>query len=333
MIRCLSGTLGPHVNLLLALSCSDYNLQGSEDVEPGDPEETASPGAPALSVSPDSHDFGSLAIGAASDAAVTLKSIGDAPVTVTRFEWGGSTDLYYTPPAELPLTLDPGDTTIVVVSYEPTDEGDDEALLSVVSDDPDEPVQSVDLYGTVKPFEGFSTGWYVYDDGIAYETTSNSSYVVDHHGDTDLYWYEPSGAHGLLGSSDPDADFAVMRDYVIAAAGAPYPATEPFDYDASSSLATFEYATFTYFLCDFWLDAGEDPSRYTIASGSVDDGIQVMVNGSILGQLKLGQSGEWALDNADPGAVNTLIVILADDSASNKYIHDLGFYKDGVFVQ
>ena len=320
------------VILLSCLSCSDYSLQGKQDVLPGEPGESAEP-LPGLEVSPRSHDFGALDVGGSSDVAIALQSIGDVPVTVSRLEWAGSTDLFYTPPGDLPLTLEPGESEVIVVSYTPTDEGADEALLNVISDDPDDPEQDVDLSGSAKTFEGFSTGWYVVDDGVAYETTSNGSYVVDHHGDTDLYWYEPSGAHGLLGSSDPQADFALMRDYVIARAGSPYPATEPFDYDASSSLATFEYATFSYFLCDFWLDAGEDPSLYTIASGSVDDGIQVMVNGEILGHLKLGETGEWPLSNANPGEVNTLIVILVDDSAVNKYIHDLGFYKDGVFVQ
>jgi len=318
--------------LLLGLACTDYTLQGEQDVLPGEPGESATP-LPALEVSPRAHDFGTVDAGSTGEAAITLASIGDVAVTVNRLEWGGSTDLAYLPPAELPLIIEPGDSEIVVVSYSPSDEGSDTAFLNVVSDDPDYPEQDVDLQGTSKAFEGFSTGWYVVDDGVAYETTSNSSYVVDHHGDTDLYWYEPSGAHGLLGSSDPTADFAILRDYVIARAGAPYPATAPFDYDASSSLATFEYATFTYFLCDFWLDSSDDPGLYTIASGSVDDGIQVMVNGEILGHLKLGQTGEWPLSAAVPGQVNTLVVILADDSASHKYIHDLGFYRDGVFVQ
>jgi hypothetical protein len=33
-----------------------------------------------------------------------------------------------------------------------------------------------------------------------------------------------------------------------------------------------------------------------------------------------------------PGAVNSLIVILMDNSATDKYLTDLGFYRDGVFV-
>ena len=85
-------------------------------------------------------------------------------------------------------------------------------------------------------------------------------------------------------------------------------------------------------MCDFWLDSSADPTRYEISSGVVDDGIQVMVNGEILGRIKLGESGSWSLDNANPGEVNTLVIILVDDSEYDKYVHDLAFYLDGKMV-
>jgi hypothetical protein len=157
--------------------------------------------------------------------------------------------------------------------------------------------------------------------------------VVDYHGDPDLYWYEPSGAHGLIGSSDPTADFTILRDYVIASAGSPVTVTGPFNFSSGSTLATFQYATFTYVLCDFYMAPDDDPGLYTISAGSVDDGIEVLVNGAILGYLTLGQSGSWPLSNALPGARNTLVVILVDDSQVDRYLHDLAFYRDGVMVQ
>ena len=39
------------------------------------------------------------------------------------------------------------------------------------------------------------------------------------------------------------------------------------------------------------------------------------------------------LTNATAGEVNTLIIILVDDSASDKYVNELAFYKDGVMVE
>lgn len=150
--------------------------------------------------------------------------------------------------------------------------------------------------------ETFETAWYVWDYGLEHETMSDPAHPVESHGDQDLYWYEPSGAHGLIDSPDPAADFSTLRDHVIANAGSPVTVTGPFNFESGSTLATFQYATFTYVLCDFYLAPDDDPSLYTISAGSVDDGIEVLVNGSILGFLKLGESGSWPLTNALPGA-------------------------------
>ncbi len=182
------------------------------------------------------------------------------------------------------------------------------------------------------PFDGFSTGWYIVDSDDPYDTQSDPNHAVTDYGDPDGYWYEPSGAHGMIGSADPVADFANLRSYVIGRAGAPTPVSGPLTFTSDSTIPTFTEASFSYILCDFWLDASDDPSRYQISSGTVDDGIEVVVNDAILGQISLNGSGSWPLDNAVPGTVNTLIVILMDNSQYNKYVNDLAFYRDGVMV-
>ena len=183
-------------------------------------------------------------------------------------------------------------------------------------------------------FDGFSSGWYVLDDGIAYETTSNINYQVTDHGDPDLYWYEPSGAHGLLGTTQSTADFALMRAYVLSLVPEPIEVSGPFNFQEVSTLSTFEFATFTYFMCDFVVQPGIDVSRYAISGGDVDDGIQVMLNGEILGRRVLWEGPfSWPLEHAKPNALNTLIIILVDDSASSKMIQDFAFTLDGVMVQ
>jgi len=292
---------------------------------------------PDILVEPTFHDFGVMSEGDSESAEIIVRNVGGDTLTVSDLVWSPSTgemdfDSGSSVAGPPPFELEPGESRTLGVTYTPFDQTADEAIITVVSDDPDEPEVDAMLIGSLKDFEGFSTGWYVLDDGVAYETTSNPSYSVDSHGDSDLYWYEPSGAHGLLGSSDPEADFALMRDYVLDRAAGPFPATTPFDYDGDSDLATFEWATFTYFMCDFYLPADADPSEYEIYSGAVDDGIQVMVNGEILGRITLGEAGSWGLDNAVAGQVNTLIIILVDDSKVDKYISDLGFYRNGSFV-
>jgi hypothetical protein len=333
-----------HPALLLAgllVSCSDYSLSEAK-APPADDTGPLTfdtgPTAPDILVGPPTWDFGTLDPGASAEVEISISNTGDATLVVDEVTYsttGGelSMDRLLGSNGGLPWRIDPGASLPVKVSYAPTDDSTDAGTVQVSSNDPDEPNAEASQSGNGRLFEDFFTGWYVYDDGIPYETTSNPAYVIDHHGDEDLYWYEPSGAHGLVDSPDPVADFAVMRQYVLDHAGAPIVPTGPFSYDADSELATFEWATFTYFMCDFWLDPSDDPALYEISSGTVDDGIQVMVNGAILGRITLGQSGAWPLSNANAGEVNTLIIILVDDSAVNKYIHDLAFFRDGVMVE
>ncbi len=184
-----------------------------------------------------------------------------------------------------------------------------------------------------RPFDGFSTGWYIVDSDDHYDTQSDSAHAVTGYGDQDGYWYEPSGARGMIGSADPASDFATLRAYVMVRAGAPTPVSGPLTFASTSTVPTFTSASFSYILCDFWLDASDDPARYVINSGSVDDGIEVIVNSAILGQISLGESGSWPLTNAIPGQVNTLVVILMDNSEVEKYVNDLAFYRDGVMVE
>lgn len=314
--------------LFLLGGCSEYGVSG----KPGDGAVDSGVAAwPEIQVAPSAVDFGAVPVdaGPADPAPVWIKNIGDAPLHLSSLTVDGGGGVFTVTALETSV-LSPEEHTEVLVGFEPAMAGVVGASLWVESDDPDQPRVEVALQG--EGTQPFTAGWYVLDDGLAYETTSHPEHVVDHHGDEDLYWYEPSGAHGLVDSADPVADFAVLREYVISRVGAPTPVTGPFDWDETSTLSTFEYATFTYFLCDFYLPADEDPGRYEIRSGAVDDGIQVMVNGEILGRLQLGESGSWPLSAAVPGALNTLVIILVDDSQVNKYVHDLGFYRDGEIV-
>jgi hypothetical protein len=288
---------------------------------------------PALAVEPAHHDFGLVDVGVTEQTRVRVANVGRAPLTVTDVVYttdDGELSLGTHDP--LPWTLQAGDYRDLDVTYVPDDGSPDRGTVRVSTIEV--PAREAVQEGTGKAFEGFSTGWYVYDDGVAHETTSNPAYTVDQHGDEDLYWYEPSGAHGMTDSTDVAGDFATLRRYVVDAAGPPVQPTEPFDYNASSTLATFEYATCTYFLCDFYVDATEDPARYTFSVGPADDGVRVIVNGTILGGLRFGEPGtSWNLGpHIRLGEVNTVVAILADDSEFHKYVRDLAFYRDGVLV-
>jgi len=308
-----------------------------EEPPPEEPEEL---GTPRIKVAPSAHSFGSINVGETAHTEFAVRNIGDGTLVVTDAIFEPSSaemtlNLHAGTNGPFPWTLAPEEAKHLSLDYTPADGGFDFSQAIFRSNDEDNPEAPFSATGTGRAFEGFSTGWYIYDDGLEHETTSSPEHPVTTHGDTNLYWYEPSGAHGLIGSTDPETDFAVMREHVLAGAGEPTPITGPISFESGSTLATFAFATFTYVMCDFWIEEGEDPSIYSVQANRVDDGIQVMVNGAILGHMLLGASPtSWSLaDVGRPGEVNTLIVILADDSRSNRYLHDLAFYRDGVMVE
>lgn len=290
---------------------------------------------PDITVEPTLHDFGTLAYAGTGTVAVTVRNDGGTTLTISGMTYttGSPGELSLRDAPSTTVTLAPGASTIVNVDYAPTDNEPDEGFITVLSDDPDEREALATQIGNAEPWEGFSTGWYIVEDDTAFETTSNPSYVVDHHGDEDGYWYEPSGVFGMVDSADRNADFEVLHDYVIARAGAPTPVTGPLTFRASSTIPCQSYASFNYILADFWIDGTDDPDLYEITTGTVDDGIKVIVNGRTVDHVKLGGTGRWNVGQLlRPGEVNSLVVILMDDCAVDKYLNDLAFWRDGVIV-
>ena len=201
--------------------------------------------------------------------------------------------------------------------------------------------------------DAFLIGWYLYDNPDVYETVSNPDHVVDHHGDPDLYFYEPSVSdmckkgetvrgHGLIDQVPPDNEigFCVIEQYILEKAGneaGNVSLDSVFTYQASTTLATFDEATFTYAMVYLYIPEDTDPSLYSLRVHQVDDGIEVMTNARINGFMKLhDQDSEFDLDRAQDGAAgvlhhgfNTIVLILVDDSRVYKYIRNVEFLYDG----
>ncbi len=103
-----------------------------------------------LSVSPSTLDFGAVIIGKTSTMEITLNNTGSGDCTVYGLDFTGSSE--FTPNSATPAipfqVLAGGPTVTVRVDYAPSDAGDDAGALSVGSDDPDTPAQSVSLSGS-----------------------------------------------------------------------------------------------------------------------------------------------------------------------------------------
>ena len=225
----------------------------------------------------------------------------------------------------LPFSSDGGDTGSDRTEEE-TDPGPED------SDPPDDDTDDGDD-DDFRPSD-FSMGWHLLDDGERIATNTSSSHWVSEHGDVDSYWYEPSGNHGLIDSSNPSADFEAMRAYILERVPEPTMGIGNLHYYADSTIGSFDEATFTYVMADFYVAASDDPYDFRLTVSAVDDGIKVIVNSSTVDILKLDEGGrEWELGSyIVPGERNTLIVILVDNDERNKFIQDMAFYRGDIMV-
>lgn len=88
---------------------------------------------PALEIDPVDIDLGDVTLDCSTEQTFTLSSVGEAPLTISEIELvGDSYEIVWLP--ELPLVLDPDETTEVLVGLTPSVEGVYGATLSVVHD-------------------------------------------------------------------------------------------------------------------------------------------------------------------------------------------------------
>ncbi len=327
-----------HLVPLLLVACSDYALNKGLDgpvpyVDTGTPDVPMP--APRIALDPEVHDFGVVAVGTQAQVDVQVRNDGRVALHVSDVALtpgdGMSLDVRAGENGPMPWTLLPGEARKVSVIYAPTRPVGSEAWVEASSDDPDRPRARAHQWGASRPFPGLAGGWYVVDDPAIFDTDVPGR-AVDRVGDPDGYWYEPSGVHGLLASTDPAGDFEVLSRWIRARAGAPTPVTGPFDLRAASTVRRLDGVSFAYVLCDFWIDAGDDPSRYVVAFDDVDDGARVLLDGEVLGQVEYGMAGSWSLAGAATGRMHTLVVLVQDNAAFDKYVLGLRFTRDGVTV-
>jgi len=105
--------------------------------------------APAICLTPDPVDFGSVPVGGEARLNLSIQSCGAAPLNVRGIHFGsGSSSAFDTPAAPgLPVVLLPGTSVNLEIRYRPAQAAGDLAVLVVNSDDPGVPSANVRVLG------------------------------------------------------------------------------------------------------------------------------------------------------------------------------------------
>src|SRR3984893_7430048 len=99
-----------------------------------------------LTVSPGSHNFGNVTVNTVANTAVTLTNSGAANLTISRIVVSGTG--FTGSSIKTPMTVPAGGNVVVDVSFSPKTSGNFFGAVTVSSDDPNAPSESVALDGT-----------------------------------------------------------------------------------------------------------------------------------------------------------------------------------------
>jgi hypothetical protein len=100
---------------------------------------------PDIDVEPTALDFGSVTVGMTADRVVSVRNVGNAPLTATGMNLDNARFTVISPSA--PFTVNPGGQQTVTVRFAPTSVGSQSGTLGIWSDDPDESTVFVSVSG------------------------------------------------------------------------------------------------------------------------------------------------------------------------------------------
>jgi hypothetical protein len=107
------------------------------------------PPTPDISVAPNSYVFGNVNLGSSATTLVTISNVGGLDLTVSGIglENGSSSAITVTQAPALPVVIHPNGTLDIQLTYTPTGTAGDQAILDVMSNDPDQGLVKVGLSG------------------------------------------------------------------------------------------------------------------------------------------------------------------------------------------
>ncbi len=143
---------------------------------------------------------------------VTMTNTGDRPLTISRLGLDAPSDeLWLEDAPELPLLLDPGHRYQLRIHYLPIDQGEDEALLWLVSDDPLEPERELVVSAACPEAVTVSESFvWLEDVGADVVVTANGTTSMLNFEDSILA--ELTNLHQALAQLEVDQQLAVIRD-------------------------------------------------------------------------------------------------------------------------
>jgi len=128
---------------------------------------------PVIAVEPAVLDFGQLDLGQSAVGTLTVANTGDADLVVQSMEFAGagSAEFAFVAAPVLPVVIAAGTSVELDIAYTPTVEGDAGAVLTIVSDDVDNPAVDVELKGKAidpvqTPLEQMDSILKYYDQGL-----------------------------------------------------------------------------------------------------------------------------------------------------------------------
>lgn len=105
----------------------------------------AGAGTPEINIPVQNHNYGNVTIGNSETWNMEVENVGDAPLEITNLVIPGSAPIFtsFTPPETIP----PGNSIIIPLTYQPTQVGSLNVVVSVESTDPITPSEDVTLTG------------------------------------------------------------------------------------------------------------------------------------------------------------------------------------------
>ena len=114
---------------------------------------------------PTTLSFGAIQIGNSSALTVNVSNVGSADLELGTLTLNGAGDFAITVDPSLSV-LSPGDSTLLEVTYAPTNNGNDSGYVDIPSNDPDEPVVQIDLSGSEEPVPDIDVDPLLVDFGV-----------------------------------------------------------------------------------------------------------------------------------------------------------------------